>query len=62
VAASACSSDLELVRLVPLVGAEPVVLIRYTREAYFGRLDHYARVAFDRVFWGADWGYWGPSP
>jgi SPX domain protein involved in polyphosphate accumulation len=40
---------LEFVRLVQLIGAEPVVLIRYTREAYFGRMDQYARVSFDRA-------------
>jgi hypothetical protein len=40
---------LEFVRLARLIGAEPVVLIRYTREAYFGRSDHYSRVSFDRA-------------
>jgi hypothetical protein len=38
----------EFIRLVKLLGAEPVVLVRYTREAYFGKIDHYARVTFDR--------------
>ncbi|MDA0576730.1 MAG: polyphosphate polymerase domain-containing protein [Verrucomicrobia bacterium] len=39
---------LEFVRLVREIGAEPVVLIRYTRESYFSRNDRYARVSFDR--------------
>lgn len=43
------SAYLEFIRLTQLIGAEPVVLIRYTREAYFGRMDHYARVSFDRA-------------
>ncbi|MDD4869942.1 MAG: polyphosphate polymerase domain-containing protein [Kiritimatiellae bacterium] len=40
---------LEFIRLVKLLWAEPVALIRYTREAYFGKMDHYARVTFDRA-------------
>ncbi len=39
---------LEYRRLVREIGARPVVLIRYTRESYFGALDQYARVTFDR--------------
>ncbi len=39
---------LEFIRLVKLIGAEPVALVRYTREAYMGKIDHYARVTFDR--------------
>jgi SPX domain protein involved in polyphosphate accumulation len=39
---------LDFIRLVKLIGAEPVTLIRYTREAYIGAIDHYARVTFDR--------------
>jgi hypothetical protein len=42
------SAYLEFIRLVKLIGAEPVTLIRYTREAYLGKMDHYARVTFDR--------------
>lgn len=39
---------LEFRRLVQETGARPVVLVRYERESYFGRIDHYARVSFDR--------------
>lgn len=39
---------LEFRRLAMEIGACPVVLIRYTRESYFGKYDHYARVTFDR--------------
>jgi hypothetical protein len=39
---------LEFRRLVHEIGAKPVLLIRYIREAYFGVMDHYARVSFDR--------------
>lgn len=35
-------------RLVRELGARPVMLIRYIRESYFGRMDRYARVTFDR--------------
>lgn len=42
------SAYLEFIRLTKLIGAEPVTLIRYTREAYVGKIDHYARVTFDR--------------
>ncbi len=37
----------EFRRLVQEIGAEPVVLVRYVRESYFGAMDHYARVTFD---------------
>jgi hypothetical protein len=39
---------LNFVRLVRELGARPVVLIRYDREAYLGRNDRYARLTFDR--------------
>jgi hypothetical protein len=39
---------LEFVRLCREIGAEPKVLIRYTRESYLSRIDKYARVTFDR--------------
>jgi len=39
---------LEFVRLVREIDARPVVLIRYHRESYFGKFEHYARVTFDR--------------
>ena len=42
------TSFLTFLRLVREIGARPVTLIRYTRESYFGRIDHYARVTFDR--------------
>ena len=35
------------VRLVREIGAEPIVLIRYTRESYLGRNDQYSRLTFD---------------
>ena len=38
----------EFGRLVDLLGAHPVMLIRYTRECYMSRGDRYARVSFDR--------------
>ncbi len=38
----------QFVRLVKQIGARPVMLIRYRRESYFGKLDHYSRVTFDR--------------
>ena len=38
----------EFGRLVKLLGAEPVILIRYIRESYMSRGDRYARVTFDR--------------
>jgi hypothetical protein len=39
---------LEFVRLMQHVGAEPVTLIRYEREAYMSTQDRYARVTIDR--------------
>jgi len=38
---------LEFIRLIREIGARPVVLIRYEREAYVSKVDHYARVSFD---------------
>lgn len=38
----------QFVRLVKQIGARPVMLIRYARESYFGKYDHYSRVTFDR--------------
>lgn len=38
---------LEFIRLTREIGARPVVLIRYEREAHVSRLDHYARLSFD---------------
>ena len=39
---------LEFKRLAMEIGAQPAVVVRYTRESYFGKFDHYARVTFDR--------------
>ncbi len=39
---------LEFRRLVHEIGARPCVILRYVRESYFGKLDHYSRVTFDR--------------
>lgn len=41
-------SFLEFKRLVRESACMPQVLVRYTRESYRGRYDHYARVTFDR--------------
>ncbi len=37
----------EFVRLHDEIGAEPRVYVRYSREAFVGLYDHYARVTFD---------------
>ncbi len=39
---------LEFARLTRQIGAQPIVLVRYTRESYFSVNDRYARVSFDR--------------
>ncbi len=39
---------LQFRRLVWELGAQPVLLVRYIRESYVGRVDRYARVTFDR--------------
>jgi len=39
---------LQFKRLVWELGARPVLLVRYIRESYVGRVDRYARVTFDR--------------
>lgn len=39
---------LTFARLVREIGAVPCVLVRYTRESYFGWNDHYARISVDR--------------
>jgi hypothetical protein len=38
----------QFVRLTKQIGARPVMLIRYARESYFGKNDHYSRITFDR--------------
>lgn len=37
----------EFVRLTEEIGAEAKVYVRYSREAYTGLFDHYARITFD---------------
>jgi hypothetical protein len=37
----------EFVRLTNEIDAQPLVYIRYSREAYTGIFDHYARITFD---------------
>lgn len=39
---------LDFCRLFKQTGAEPTMLVRYIREAYFSTIDDYARVTFDR--------------
>jgi len=46
--ASEAENFYQFVRLTKEIGARPVVLIRYCRESYFGKLDSYSRVTFDR--------------
>lgn len=53
---------LEFKRLTLEIGARPVILLRYTRESYFGTIDHYARVTFDRNLLyqpTSSWDSWG---
>lgn len=53
---------LEFKRLVRETGAAPVLLLRYVRESYFGKIDHYARVTFDRQLCylpSSGWTDWG---
>jgi len=38
---------LDFVRLCREIDARPILLVRYLRESYFGRLDPYARITFD---------------
>jgi hypothetical protein len=57
----------QFIRLTRQIGARPVMLIRYRRESYFGKIDSYSRVTFDSDLqyqatsswnsWGAD-GRW----
>lgn len=53
---------LDFKRLARETGAQPTILIRYLRESYFGKIDHYARVTFDRQLCylpSAGWTDWG---
>ena len=57
----------QFVRLTKEIGARPVMLIKYRRESYFGKMERYSRVTFDRELeyqqtyswndWGAE-GQW----
>ncbi|MGA2247406.1 MAG: polyphosphate polymerase domain-containing protein [Verrucomicrobiota bacterium] len=57
----------QFIRLVKQIGARPLMLIRYQRESYFGKVEDYARVTFDSRLefqqtyawnsWGSD-GVW----
>jgi len=38
----------QFVRLTKEIGARPVMLIRYNRESYFGKMESYARITLDR--------------
>jgi hypothetical protein len=52
----------QFLRLTKEIGARPVVLIRYTRESYFGKMERYARITFDRnLLYQAttSWDSWG---
>ena len=55
-------SFLEFRRLAQLTGASPTVCIRYIRESYFGRNDHYARVTFDRKLQYRPTPHWELTP
>lgn len=37
----------QFIRLAKQIGARPVMMIRYRRESYFGKVDDYSRVTFD---------------
>jgi len=53
---------LDFVRLARQIGAQPVVLIKYTRESYMGKHDRYARISFDRNILyqpTREWSSWG---
>lgn len=52
----------QFIRLVKQIGARPVMLIRYRRESYFGKVDEYSRVTFDSQLeyqQTYDWNSWG---
>jgi SPX domain protein involved in polyphosphate accumulation len=52
----------QFVRLVKEIGARPVMLIRYHRESYFGKNDHYSRLTLDtRLQYQrtSSWDSWG---
>jgi hypothetical protein len=55
---------LVFVRLCREIGAMPICLIRYTRESYFGKMEKYARITFDRKLlyqFTNSWTDWGRS-
>jgi hypothetical protein len=52
----------QFLRLAKEIGARPVMLIRYRRESYFGKIDSYSRVTFDSQLeyqQTCDWNSWG---
>jgi hypothetical protein len=52
----------QFARLVKEIGARPVMLIKYTRESYFGKMESYARITFDRSLMyqqTCSWDSWG---
>jgi hypothetical protein len=52
----------QFLRLAKQIGARPVMLIRYRRESYFGKIDSYSRVTFDSLLeyqQTDDWNSWG---
>lgn len=54
----------QFVRLVKEIGARPVMLIRYRRESYFGKMDRYSRLTFDRQLQYQQtysWDSWGST-
>lgn len=55
---------IEFVRLSREIDARPAILIRYIRESYFGTMDRYARITFDRRLQyqpTTSWTDWGRS-
>ena len=52
----------QFIRLAKQIGARPVMLIRYRRESYFGKMDSYSRVTFDSQLeyqQTCSWNSWG---
>jgi SPX domain protein involved in polyphosphate accumulation len=60
--AKEADSFYQFLRLAKQIGARPVMLIRYRRESYFGKIDDYSRVTFDSELQYQqtyDWNAWG---
>jgi hypothetical protein len=52
----------QFLRLTREIGARPVMLIRYRRESYFGKIENYSRVTFDSQLeyqQTCTWNSWG---